>query len=103
MQGGQQGVHESAVPRLGQAVSGGRRGEPEDAVDLGVRGEGAPGGLGRPVADLLGAAVREVARGGQRGAGRGPVAGFLLDLAQRAGEGFLAALQLALGPGPVVV
>lgn len=65
-------------------MAGGGGGEPEDAVHLVVRGETAVGRLGRPVADLLGAAADEVVEGGQDRPGDGAVARLLLDLAERA-------------------
>lgn len=83
--------------RRARAASGG---EPADVVDLAVGGEVAVRRLGGPVADPFAAAVHVVEGGGETSAGHAAEPGLLLDLAQRAREGFLTTLEFALGVRP---
>jgi hypothetical protein len=82
-------------------------GEPGDLVDLGVRHVAAdvtvPHGATDPVVHQLGADPDRVALAAQRHAEPDPDTGLLLDLAHRGRGRMLAAVELALGEGPVVV
>src|SRR5665647_196810 len=102
-----------AVTVVGESLRGVVDVEPGDLVDLVDQCPGSAHDLSRPVAHLFGrglaavvlaAALHDVvARCGKRTAQADVEPGLLEDLARRGDGPLLARIELALGPGPVVI
>ena len=103
-----QGAELVPVTGIAEPVRGGEDVEPGDLVDLVDQRPGTADDLSRPVAHLLGVGLAARVRDGiQRCRKRASEAyvepGLLEHLACRGDRPFLARLELALGPGPVVI